>query len=379
MKLSLLKENIEYGLAIAERIAPKSHTLPILGNVLLETEKNFLKLSVTDLDIAVNYWVLGKIEKQGKITIPAKLFAESIRFFPEEKIDIEAKQNVLTLSGEKGMMQILGQPPDDFPTIPLPQKEDYFEVNCLPFCEGLSSVIDFVATSSPRVELTGVYMRIHPKGITFVATDSFRLAEKQLFFSQDTEKKLPEKEYTILIPQKFIREFLSFTQERKGKVKIYLSQNQIVLEYQGEDISDPKVQFLSRLLEGEFPNYKEIIPENYNIQALVSKEEFIRLLRTASVMSPKTNEIVLYVSPKKKVIEIESKSPDKGEWKSFLSADCTGDELNISFNWRFLLSGLLHMVGPEVIIGFQDSEKPTVIRPKEDMSYVYVVMPMRSS
>lgn len=379
MKLSLLKENIEDGLGIIERVTPKSHTLPILENILLETEKNFLKFSVTDLDLAVRYWAIGKIEHQGKITVPAKLFVEIIRNFPGEKINIEATQNTLSIYGERGMVKILGQTPDDFPIIPPLPQEYSFQIDCVTFCEGLASVIDFIAPpSSSRQELTGVYMRVHPKGMVFVATDSFRLAEKQLLFSFE-QKWSPQKEYTFLVPQKVLREFLSFTSEREGKVEISLSQNQIGLEYKKEGVLGPRVQFLSRLLEGEFPLYQEIIPEGQDAQVTVSREDFVRFLRAAGVMSPKTNEVVLHVSPHKKGIEIESKSPDKGEYRSFLPADCIGEELDINFNWRFLLGGLIRVKSADVIFVLQKNEKPAVLRPRDDASYIYVVMPMRPS
>lgn len=379
MKISLLKENIENGLNAIERITPKSHTLPILGNVLLETDKNYLKMSGTDLDSAICYWILGKIEQQGKITVPAKLFSDIIRAFGEEKIHIETKQNTLFLSGEYGKAQILGQQPDDFPVIP-PIPQDYsIEVNCESLFEGLSSVIDFAAPSqSVRQELMGVYWRIHAKGITFAATDTFRLAEKQLFFSPD-EKKFPGKEYVFLTPPRIVREFLAFAQNKKGRVKISVSSSQVAFEYIGEEVSEPRVQFLSRLLEGEFPAYQEIIPQTHDTQVSFPKEKFINLLRAASVMSPKTNEVILHVSPKKKGVEIESKSPDKGEYRSFLTADCTGEELDIHFNWRFLWGGLPYIKSAEVLAGFQKNEKPAVLRPQDDASYVYVVMPMRSS
>lgn len=379
MKLSLLKENIEDGLGIIERITPKSHTLPILGNVLLETEKNFLKLSVTDLNLAVRYWIIGKIENQGKITIPAKVFADSIRIFPEEKISIEATQNTLTIIGEYGKTKILGQPPDDFPLIPPIPKEDSFLVDCVSFCEMLSSVIDFTASpSSSRVELTGVYIKAHPKGMTLVATDSFRLAEKQFLFSPG-EEKFPSKEYTFLVPQKILREILSFASEKEGKIEISLSRNQIGLEYKKEGVLGARVQFLSRLLEGEFPPYQEIIPEAQDAQIIVPKEKFVQFLKGASVMSPKTNEIVLHISPHKKGVEITSESPDKGEYHSFLSADCTGEELDIHFNWRFLLGGLMRIKSTDIVFMVQKNEKPAVLKPRGDTSFIYVVMPMRPS
>lgn len=382
MKVYLLKDNIERGLSVVERITPKTHTLPILGNILLETEKNHLKLSGTDLDTAVCYWVLGKIEQEGKITVSAKLLSDLIHAFTEQKIVLEVKQNTLFLYGENEKVQVVGQHPEEFPVIPSVTQENSLEINCELLSTSLSSVIDFVSPpQSTRQELTGVYWKIHPEGITFAATDTFRLAEKQMLFSSMVNKKrFQDKEYSFIVPARILRELLSFCQnEKRGTIKMNISSHQIAFEYIGEEPSDPRAQFLSRLLEGDFPSYQEIVPKSYDTNVSFAKERFIGLLKTASVMSPKTNEIILRISPKKKGIEIESKSLDKGEYHSFLGADCKGEELEIHCNWRFLLGGLVPMESTEIFGGFQKNEKPIIFRPQNDASYLYIVMPMRSS
>lgn len=380
MKITILKENLNNGLNIVGRVAGKNLTLPILNNILISTEKNFLNLSATDLELGIKYWVLAKIEREGKITIPAKIISSFINFLPEKNLNLEAKDQVLYLNCENYNTKIKGLSAEEFPIIPKIEDKDFFELNAALFCEGLSQVVDFTALNQSRPELSGIYLNFQKDRVQLTATDSFRLAEKTLFF----EKKI-DKEYAFILPQKSARELINIFSEERGKLKLYFSPNQVLFEYPMPETSHPQTQVVSRLIEGEYPDYQEIIPKKYETQIVLAKDEFLNQIKSASIFSGKSNEV--RIKTKKQGIEISSQSPELGETKTFLSGkiNClpaqagATKEREIAFNYRFLVDGLLNVKNKKIILELNGEEGPAVIKPEGDNSYIYIVMPIKMS
>ncbi|MCK4454323.1 DNA polymerase III subunit beta [Candidatus Parcubacteria bacterium] len=389
MKTIILKENLKKGLDITEKITTKNLTLPILNNVLISTDNNLLNLITTDLEIAIKYWALSKIEKPGKIAIPAKLLSDFINFLPEEKINLEVKNNILHLDCKNQKAQIKGQDPEEFPIIPKIETKDYLEIKTTPFYEGISQVINFTTPNQTRVELSGIYFDFQKERLKITATDSFRLAEKTLYFENKINSDLiSEKGYSFILPLKASRELLNIFSEKEGerakkidskKIRIYFSSNQVLFEVLFPEISKPQIQLISRLIEGEYPDYQEIIPKKYETQLILNRNEFLNKIKTASLFSGKTNEIRLKAVPSKKEIEIFSQSSELGENKSSLSSKITGKEIKVSFNWRFLIEGLANIRSSEVIFEMNGEEGPSVLKPVGDATYLYVIMPIKAT
>jgi len=374
MRLTILKENLKEGVKIAERLIVKSLTLPILENIFLKAEKNFLLLKTTNLESGLNYWSLAKIEKEGEICIPIKILSQLINTLPVNILNFQKHNLDLLITNENYKITIKGQNPEDFPLIPKPTgSEETIEVNGAEFCESLSQVVNFTSISSIKPEISGVCLIFQKDTIKIVATDSFRLAEKKIFLESELLN-----EYQVILPQKTIREILSiFFQE--NKIKIYLSPIQIFLESQIEEISHPKIQFTSKLIEGEFPNYTEIIPKKFNTHIKLLKQEFINQLKVASYFGGKTNEIKLKINPAKKSVEITCQDPSLGEVKSVFLTEILGNELDISFNSRFLIEGILEIKTKEIIFELTDEEGPAILRSSTKDDYFYVLMPIKSS
>ncbi len=374
MKIIILKDNIKKGLEIIEKITGKNLTLPVLNNVLISTEKNLLRLSGTDLEIGVKYWTLCKTEKEGEIIIPAKFASNFINSLPQEKIYLEVKNKILHIECKNYKAKIKTESTQDFPIIPKIETEDFISVNNYPFCQGLEQVVEFTTPNQARLELSGVYFNFQKNKLKLVATDSFRLAEKTLYF----EKEL-DKEYSFIIPQRTVQMIINIFSEKEGKIRIYPSSNQVQFETFFPEISHPEVQVISRLIEGEYPNYQEIIPENYETQVLLSKDKFLNQIKTASLFSEKSNEVKIKVVPKEQKIEIFSQSPELGENYSDLEGKITGKEVSVSFNWKYLLEGLSRLKSSEIIIGLNGEEGPVVLKPKGDDTYFYIVMPIKGN
>lgn len=374
MNIDILKENLKKGLEIVERITGKNLTLPVLNNVLLDVEKNFLKLSATDLEIGVNYWILIKNKKEGNITVPAKLFLNLINSLPDKNINIEEKEQVLNVNCENYKVKINGQSVDDFPIIPKIETKEFIELNSEPFSKGLSQVVDFTSLNQSKPEISGTYFNLQKNTLKIVATDSFRLAEKTIYFKEDVNIK---EDISFILPQKTTRELINIISESEEKIKMYLSSNQVLFESPLPEANHPQVQLISRLIEGKYPNYQEIIPKKYETQVVIRREEFINQIKTTSLFSGKTNEIKVRI--KKNKIETFAQAAEIGENKSEISAKTEGKDTEISFNSKFLLDGLLNIKSDEVLFGINGAEGPAVLRPVGDISYLYVVMPIKSS
>src|SRR3990167_2469477 len=374
MKIEILKDNLKTGLNIVERVVGKNLSLPILDNVLIDTEDNFLSLSSTDLETAIKLWILTKIIKKGKAVIPAKLLSNFISSLPNEKILLEGKGQNIEIECKNLKTQIQGYNPEEFPIIPEFKDSEFLEVDNKKFCQGLSQIVDISSTSQTRPEISGVYFLFSKNLIKIVATDSFRLAEKVISL-----EKAVKKDYSFILPQKTAREIINILEEKDGILKIYFSPNQILFEFPMKEAPHPQIQIISRLIEGEYPNYQDIIPKKFKTRVILKRDEFLSQIKTASLFSGKINEIKFTINTTNKEVEIFAKDQNIGESKSTITAKIEGDSTGVSFNYKFLTDGLLKIKSSEIAFDLIKEEGPCILRPIGDASYIYVVMPIKST
>jgi len=377
MKVTILKEKLKNGINIVERIADKVTSLPILNNILISTEKNFLNLTTTDLEIGINWWSLVKTEKEGRIAIPTRVLSGFVNFLPDKPIQLELKGLNLKIDCENHQTSIKGLNPEEFPIIPKITNGEKISIKSSIFCQSLGQVVDFVGYSSTRPEISGIYFSFQKNLIIITATDSFRLGEKKIFI--DPPFKGLSKDYSFILPQRAAKEVVNIFSTKDEDLTIYLSPNQVMFETLLSETPHPQIQLVSRLIEGEYPNYQEIVPKKYETQIILSKNDFINQVKLASLFSGKINEVKLKIDPLKNKINIFSQNPDLGEHKSTLNGKVEGKSCEISFNYRFLLDGLLNIKATEIILELNGSEKPGILRPRGDESYFYLVMPIKAS
>jgi len=374
MKLIILKEKLKKGINIVERVSQKSLTLPILQNTLLKTDKNFLKLSTTNLESGINWQGLAKIEKEGQICIPTKFLSNLLNFLPDKPITLELKDFTLSLRCENYTTKIKGINPEEFPIIPQNKEGDVVNINSVKFCQALGQIVNIPSPSTSRPEISGILFVIQKDLIKIVATDSFRLAEKKIF----SKNKLL-KDYSLILPQSAAKEIIGIFGEKEGNLNIYLSSNQILFEYKTEGVVQPQIQFTSRLIEGEYPNYEEIIPKKYETRIQTQKKDFLNQIKTASLFSGKINEVKLNVGADRGKVEVLSQSPDLGEYKGFFKGRIKGKNLSISFNHRFLIDGISEIRGGELNFELTDEGGPAALKPLIDKDYLYIIMPIKAS
>jgi len=374
MKITILKNKLKEGVSIVERVAQKSLSLPILNNILLKGEKNLISLTATNLEIGLRWWALAKIEKEGEILIPARLFSSLINFLPEGPLEVESEGLFLNIKSENYHSRIKGFNVEEFPLLPQLNQEEKVSINSSVFCQSLSQVFDISSLSSVRPEISGVFFHFQKEGIKIVATDSFRLGEKKIF------SNLPlTKEYSFILPQLTAKEIVNVFSEKEGDLHIYFSPNQVLFESILPETKHPYIHLISRLIEGDFPDYQAIIPKKYGTQLILSKSEFINQIKSASLFSGKINEVKLNILPQKGKLEIFSQNPDLGEYKSSLLGKIKGKPLSVSFNHRFLTDGLLKIKTAEVVFELTSEEEPAVLKPVGLEDYLYVVMPIKTS
>ncbi len=375
-----MQEKLKTGLRIVEKTTLKTLTLPILNNVLIQTKKNFLTLTTTDLETGIKWWSLAKVDEEGEFTIPFSLLSNFLGFLPNQQISIETKENSLILECGSHKAKFKGALADDFPIIPEVAKESFVEMDAFLLCQGLEQVADIASLSQTRPEISGVFFAFQKDAIRITATDSFRLGEKTITIKDGiTFSDGFNQGVSFIVPQKTAKEIINIFSQKKGKAKIYFSTNQILVESQMEETSHPEIALVSRLIDGEYPAYQEIIPKKYETQAILQRTEFLNNLRMAALFGGKINDIKLNINADRGGVEFFSQNSDIGEHTSFLTGKIKGAPLEISFNHRFLLSGLANIKSSEILFELNKEEGPAILKPVGDSSYLYVVMPIKVS
>jgi len=373
MQIICLQEKLKQALNITERIIGKNLTLPILNNLLLSTENNKLKISSTNLEIGINCWLIGKIQKKGSITVPAKLISDLVNNLPNKKIELKVKNQQLELKCEKFKAFLKGLAAEDFPIIPKIKDKPIIKIKGHILKNSFSQVVEMVSFSESRPEISGVYMNFDKNTIKLAATDSFRLAEKNI----EVKNSQQLKGQSIIIPQRTIQELIRILGEKElstnkqgQEAEVILSGNQVLFNLE-------EAQIISRLIEGQYPDYQQIIPDSFQTEVVIGREELINNIKIASLFSGKINNIKLAINSKKSLIEITAKDVDIGENKSQIETKIKGKDIEIIFNYRYLLDGLNNILSDKIILGLNTNANPIVIRPVGDDSYTYLVMPIK--
>jgi len=371
MKIICLQENFKKGLNIVQNITGKNLTLPILNNILLNAEKKQLKLSTTDLEMAIISKIPCKIEKEGNITLPAKTLVNFINNLPNKKIEINLKDNIIHLKCENYKSSINGLNAKDFPIIPKIKNNPILEISSLKFKDGLEQIINFVSFSDIRPEISGIFLDWGlDKKIKFVATDSFRLGEKLVGLKNNRIRK--DDLSSIILPYKTAQELIRIisNQEEEGIVQISIENNQILFNLS-------ETQVISRIIEGNYPRYQQLIPQQFETTVLIKREELVKAIKISSFFSSKINDVRLRINTKKSLIEVFAQDIELGENLSELKAEIQGKDLEIIFNYKYILDGLNSINTEKAILRFNGETSPGIIKPEKETDFTYIVMPIK--
>lgn len=379
MKITCTQENLGRSLSFLERAAGKHTALPILSNFFLQTEKGQLKLSATNLEIGLKCFVGAKIEGEGELTVPVKILNTFIHNLPSGGVVvIDVSGTTLKVSSGGHSMQIRGMDAKDFPIIPEKKGEYFFTLSGDQLKRAFGRVLPSVSVNESRMELTGVNMLFFEDSIHMAATDSFRLAENLL----SIEGSPKYREYiletpSLILPAQTLQEVYRIIAPETREVKVLFEENQAFFDVDG-------VQVISRIINGKYPDYKQIVPKSFSYEARLDREEMLRAVRMASIFSPASNgEVSIVLSPEKGKMIISSQSSEIGENVTVLDAKITGQEdLTLSFNPRYVLDGLNAIEGKDVAFLANSNSTPAALREiggEGDVAndFLYIMMPVR--
>ncbi len=376
MKFACTQENLIQGLNMAGHVAGKNANLPVLGNILLKTEAGSLKLSATNLEMAVNCTVRGKVEVEGEYSVPAKLFMDYVSLLPAGKVELVLTEEGLEVRSGEQETVLKGIPANEFPLLPKLAKDHGYSLPSNDLKRALSQVVFAVSTSQSRPELTGVACYFNPEGsehkATFAATDSYRLAERVLPCSGNGSAM------RFIVPARALVEAMRILGAYKDElgipenVSLNFTENQLVVSF-------GNVELISRLIEGSFPDYKQIIPQQFKTEAIINRSELQKAVRAASLFSRQgLFDVHISLDPDKGVCTVESADQGVGKTKTTIKGTVTGVANSVTLNFRYLGEGLASMSGEMVKLRQIDSMNPLLLVPEgSNEAYQYIVMPIR--
>lgn len=387
MNLSCLQENLSQGLNIVSHISDKNTSLPILNNVLIKTENKNIKLVSTNLEIGISCIVRGKVDEDGDITIPARIFNDYVALLPNDKVDIIAKEGAeeIEINCNNFSTKIKGTAASDFPLIPSIEKSACYlcEVSINDFKNAIQQTMFTIAPNESRPEISGIFMSSCEKTLVLAATDSFRLAEKKIKIISEKNEK--ENAVSTIVPHKTLNEalrILSSIQKddefAKGEenLTICITENQILF-------SCKNIEIISRTIDAKYPDYRQIIPSEHKTISSISVKTLINSVKAASLFT-KTGiyDISLIFDSENKKIKISSLNAQVGENKSEIDAKIEGDTEELILNYRFLLDGLNNINSENITIKVLDKIKPCILtslseKNEENKDYIYLIMPIK--
>ena len=373
MKLSCLQENLNTGLGIVGRAVATRSTLPITQNVLLCAEQSRLKLAATNLEMATTCWIGAKVEEEGDITVPARLLIDFVNSLPNDLVEINLPASGRILEVKSGHFQahINGIDAADFPPIPKISDGIATTIEATSLREGITQVAFAAASEESRPVLTGINTEFDGEQLSLVAADGFRLAVYRTTLSSPVNEKT-----TVIIPARTLNELNRLLGEQEEPVEITVNEKKSQILFRLKD-----AELVSQLIQGSFPNYSQVIPQNYTTRAVVDISEFLRVTKMSSIFARDASGIVrLVVTPGTELapgkLTVSAQAEEVGGSVSEIDALIDGEEAKIAFNVRYLSDVLSVLRQSQVALELTTPSSPGTIRPIGVDNYVHVVMPM---
>lgn len=366
MKLECVKLNLKDALLIAERFTAKNATLPVLRYVLLVASDRVLRLRATNLDLGIEIELPARVETEGVITLPADTLGNFLNNLPQERnVTLEQVGEHLTITGNSYSTLIKGHGYEDFPTLPFLEKGSAITLSVKTLIGALKSVVYAAATTDVKPEFASVLIFIDNETLYFTATDSSRLAEKKIPL-----KRVPDEPIRVLVPGKNISEIMRALDGLDEDVTMYFSTSQITFVCNGMRIT-------TRLIDGVFPDYHQIIPKTFTSEAVLMKQDFVERLRITTVFSGKLQQVRLKIAPNDGLFEVEARNDEVGETNQQIDATLSGEDVQYLLNTRFINDVLSSISSDSVSLSCAGAGRPIIIRAVGDGSFQYLLMPMR--
>lgn len=375
MKVVCLQENLQHGLAQVSRAVATRTSLPSLSNVLISTDEGRLRIAASDFNIAITAWIGASIEEEGKVAVDARLLSDFVTTLPNDNVTLTSEPARYRLDVQAGRdhAEINGIDPDDFPVIPTVGDEAQTTAVDPAILRDMITQVEFAAASDEsRPVLAGVLLRLDGDKLIMAAADGFRLAVREGRLDELVASSLD-----VIVPAKALRELGRLLAEATEPATLFVTPNQ------GQLIARfGSVEFLSRLIEGAFPDYKQIIPRDYSTQVELGRDALLTAVRRSSYFARDNNDAIrLSIKPADDelmpgLIEVSANAAERGNSQSFVDAAISGPEMQVAFNARYLNDVLNVIKGGQASLGLNGANQAGVIRPTGDEQYTHVIMPM---
>ncbi len=366
MKLAVTQENLSKGLGLVSRVAGGSRTsLPVLQNVLIATDGNSLRLAATNLEIAIRLTIGAKVEQQGTITVPARLAQDFVASLPAGPINLKLDGTRLDVVTDNYKSVLNGVPADEFPAIPEVGSDKQLTIDAATLKDAISQVVIAASHDETRPVLTGVWLHSYEKNLYMVATDSYRLAERKLGPT--------EEEINLLVPVNAMQDVLRILGDAEEEVVIAYDEQQVCFRI-------GQIELTSRLIDGKYPDYRQLIPKKTSLSASLSRQDLINITKVSSLFARESaGSVTLELNEGDQSLSIRSVASQVGENTAKANALVEGD-LEVALNSRYLLDALGVIDEAEVVFACDGKTNPCILRPggKKPTAYTHIIMPLRS-
>lgn len=369
MKLSVMQENLARGLSTVSRAVSSRSSLPVLANVLLRTEDAGLKLTATNLEIGITAWVPGRIDTEGALTVPARLLTDVVGGLPAgERVDLEADGTTVSVRAGRFQTHLRGIDADEFPVIPSAGERPTTRVSQKVLRKALSEVTFAAASDEARPILTGVLTRFAGERLTLAAADNYRIAVKTL------DVLMPVEDASLVIPARSYVELMRVLADTDDPVDIMLApaRSQVIFHVDTIDL-------VSRLIDGQFPNYQQVVPTSHSTRAVVDRDELLKAVRlSALIAAGAANVVKLRIGEEGSAGITIAAAADVGDAEGQVEAELEGDPVTVAFNARYLIEALQNVDAERLALELNGPLSSGVFRPIDDADYVHVIMPVRT-
>jgi DNA polymerase-3 subunit beta len=366
-----MQENLARGLSLVSRAVSSRATLPVLSNVLLRTQDGGLRLTATNLEIGITAWVPGKIDVDGALTVPARLITDVVSGLPAgERVDLEMeRENTLLIRAGSYRTHLRGIEAEEFPVIPNAGERPTTQVGQRALRRALAEVAFAAASDEARPILTGVLTRFAGQSLTLAAADNYRIAVKTLDLVSSVE------ETSVVVPARSYVELARMLSDSEDTMDIILapSKNQVIFRVDGSEL-------VSRLIDGQFPNYQSVLPTSHSTRALLEREELLKAVRLSALIAQSAANVVRLGfggEDTPSTVSVAA-AADIGDTEGQVDVELEGDPVTIAFNARYLLEALQNMEADRLAVELSGPLSPGVLKPTDDPAYVHVIMPVRT-
>jgi DNA polymerase-3 subunit beta len=369
MKLSCLQENLAAALSVVGRAIPGRTAMPVLGHVLVRAEQDHLKLAATDLELSIVHWIGARIERDGAVTVPARRFADLVNSLPPVSVSLTLEEETLslTLTCASLKAKFRGIPAEEFPIVPEPsKKEEDPTVAAADLRAALGHVIFAASEDDSHPVLTGVLMEFEEQTLTLVAADGFRLSMQTIPLVQPVPAPL-----SVIVPARALSELVRILNKREEPVCITTTRphNQILFHLQDTVLN-------SQLIDGHFPDFRRLIPQSTTTRIMLDREAFLQTCKQVAIFAHEAGDVVdLQIRPG--ALAMSATAAEFGEGHKSMAVPVEGEELDITFNVRYLIEVLSELDAPQVALEMQTPTTPGVLKAVGDATFTHVIMPIR--